>query len=379
MHQVQRLSIKCLRRRSFSAALLILLAYGSTNAPVIANSSGGRSRSGTFTPSQPAPAPRQTPRNNSPSRDRGPVYNPPNAYPNQPYFPPIPAPVYVPDRYPERRYPDQRERDFEQGRDFERNQFPAGSNEPLLPDRNRPNQPLNLPSSSPAKPQADYTWLWLTIAGVGLIGALALVYWIYRSRRVLPGSPEEVTNDVVCVSSIQVALLANCPIQAELGEIVRTMPVESPEQRQAQLQAVLLTLLRLPEYWSHVKIESQTFPTRTAAGTYFEQWSMQSRSKLSEETLIRDSFGVREKTVTINPDEDPAAYVVVSLLIGSTQDQALLTAENSSENLEQSLKKLATLRAEELLITELIWSPEESSDSLSREELMMEYGDLVMV
>jgi uncharacterized membrane protein len=157
------------------------------------------------------------------------------------------------------------------------------------------------------------------------------------------------------------------------------MPVESPEQRQAQLQAVLLTLLRLPEYWSHVKIESQPFPNRTAAGTYFEQWSIKSRSKLSEETLIRDSFGVREKAVTTNPDEDPAAYVVVSLLIGSTQDQALLTAENSSEHLEQSLKRLATLRAEELLITELIWSPEEASDSLSREELMMEYGDLVMV
>jgi uncharacterized membrane protein len=52
---------------------------------------------------------------------------------------------------------------------------------------------------------------------------------------------------------------------------------------------------------------------------------------------------------------------------------------HSTEELKLILDKLAALTTPELLTFELIWSPQEASDSLSRDELLTEYGDLVMV
>ncbi|NJN49338.1 MAG: DUF1517 domain-containing protein [Alkalinema sp. RL_2_19] len=83
-----------------------------------------------------------------------------------------------------------------------------------------------------------------------------------------PGSAAEINNDILTISEVQVALLANSPIQQQLSRIVETMEIETPEQLKAQLQAVIVAILRLPEYWSHAKVESQTFPKPHQCGEF---------------------------------------------------------------------------------------------------------------
>jgi uncharacterized membrane protein len=157
------------------------------------------------------------------------------------------------------------------------------------------------------------------------------------------------------------------------------MEIETPEQLKEQLQAVVIALLRLTEFWSHAKVGSQTFPDRTQAESFFSQGSMQERAKLSEETLTRDSFGLREKPIVLPEGEDPSAYVVVTLRLGTTHDRPLFETVHSAEDLKLIFDRLAGMTTPELLTFELIWSPQESSDSLSRDELLTEYSDLVMV
>ncbi|NJN49339.1 MAG: DUF1517 domain-containing protein [Alkalinema sp. RL_2_19] len=106
---------------------------------------------------------------------------------------------------------------------------------------------------------------------------------------------------------------------------------------------------------------------------------MRERSKLSAETLTRDSFGFRQEQVAIDEDEDPASYVVVTLLLGTTHDRPLFEQVHSSEDLQAILETIATITTPELLTFELIWSPQDATDSLTRDELTTEYSDLVMV
>jgi uncharacterized membrane protein len=326
---------------------------------------------------------------------------------------PVPIPIPVPNRYPTGAYSN----DYNQQR---ANQAPIIPNndgissavldDALINNGEQPPEAFTQQAITPAAQQSPparsnippttaqvmnqntdssggggLTWLLLPAAAVA--GGVGLIVYNNHQRKnargkmtpAAAGSAAEIDNDILTISEVQVALLANCPIQQQLTEIVQTMEVETPEQLKAQLQAVVLLLLRLPEYWSHAKVESQTFPDRTQAESYFEQWSMRERSKLSEETLTRDSFGLRQRSVTLDATEDPAAYVVVTLLLGTTHDRPLFDQVHSSESLKAILEQIATITTPELLTFELIWSPQDAADSLTRDELTMEYGDLVMV
>jgi uncharacterized membrane protein len=201
----------------------------------------------------------------------------------------------------------------------------------------------------------------------------------FKPRKVEPGSFDEINNQIVSVTEVQMALLANSPIQKELTEIVQTMAIETSTQLKEQFQTVVVSLLRLPEFWSHALVSSQTFSNRAEAEGYFEQWSVKQRSNLTQETLTRDSFGLRARELTVNPEDDPAAYVVVSLLIGTTHDRPLVDKVYASADLKVALEKLSAISEEELLVFEFIWTPQDATDSLSRDELLTEFGNLVMV
>jgi uncharacterized membrane protein len=377
----------------------------------IARSSGGRSRGGSFTPSSPSrssspSSPSRSRSGNSSGGSSGGSSVGPRSQPSYggggyggggyggggygggyPQSMPIPIPIPMPNQYPDYGYP-------QRGYPNQTYPDPIDPN-PTYPDSSDPfrgavpGNPVTRPGTIPANPPAtipaqtavtpDYTWL-LVPAGAVAIGG-GLFWYSRRQRSVVPGSVEELTNNVMTVSAVQLALLANAPIQAQLAQIVKTMPIDDQAQLNDQLQAVAMALLRLPEYWCYAKISSQTYPTRGEAESSFEQWSMRTRSLLSEETLTRDSFGLREQAIAPpGADEDPAAYVVVTLLVGTTHDQPLFESTvHEGAEVKTRLEKLASLRRDELLVFEFVWSPQDAADSLTREELLSEYSDLAML
>jgi uncharacterized membrane protein len=219
------------------------------------------------------------------------------------------------------------------------------------------------------------------IPGAAVAGGVALlIYSNHRKGKARPGSRTELNNDRVTVTQLQVALFAkDCPIQQHLSEIVTTLPLETPEDRLKQLQSCVLALLRLPEYWSHVYAASQSFPQRAAAEDYFEQCSIRERSKFSAETLTRDHQGLQQRALRLEAESDPSAYVVVTLLLGTTHDYPLFEQLYSADRLQAALESLSSLSAEELLVFELLWTPQDAADSLSQDELITEFSTLVMV
>ncbi len=213
-----------------------------------------------------------------------------------------------------------------------------------------------------------------------LLGGGGLLVWMLLSARKGLGSTSALNNNKVTVSKLQIALLAEGrAIQSQLSEIVQSADTETPEGLQQELQEVILALLRMPENWSHVSASSQTVKTREEAETLFNQASIAERSNFSVETLTNVGGKVTTKPFTPNPDEDPASYIVVTLIIGTADDKPLFNEVRTTEALKATLERLASINADYLMVFELLWSPQDESDSLTYDELLTEYSGMMQI
>jgi len=214
-----------------------------------------------------------------------------------------------------------------------------------------------------------------------LIGCIVFVVYVVLASRNTDSSTEELDNDIVTVSKLQVALLAQArTIQSQLSELSLSADTETPEGLAHLLQESALALLRSPEYWTHVLSSSQTVKSREEAQTVFNKLSIEERSKFSAETLTHVGGRIgRQAPVKPGSDEDIAAYIVVTLLVGTENDQPLFEKIHSTEELKEALERIAATSTEYLLTFELLWSPEHESDSLTYDELLTEYTDMIQI
>jgi uncharacterized membrane protein len=223
----------------------------------------------------------------------------------------------------------------------------------------------------------------LLIIALMLLGGTGFVIWMLLQankgkKKGIAGG--ELENDIVTVSKIQVALLAEGrAIQSQLAEIVQNADTETPEGLQQEVQEAVLALLRMPENWSHVLASSETVKSREEAERLFNQRSMAERGKYSTETLTNVGGKLAQKEYTIDPEKEPASYIVVTLLLGTADDQPLFKEIRSTEALKEALEKLASVNTEYLMVFELIWTPQADGDSLTYDEMLMEYPDMLQI
>jgi uncharacterized membrane protein len=346
-----------------------------------AKSSGGRSRGGSFKSrpsSSSSSSSDRSPASNSSSRkrsksssssDRSPAssgFNQNRQYNNRPSYnnAPVNAPVVVP--------------------------VPAGGSSIYNHSsgtRSIQNSTQNstTPSSHNQANQTDNQGSWIVgLIVLAILGGVTffVVFLILKAIRGASsgGAEAELDNDTVTISKIQVALLAQArSIQTELSELVENYDPETPEGLLGQLQETALALLRTPENWSHVQASSQAVKGVDEAQQIFEQLSIAERSKFSAETLVRVGGNITRHSIKLDPNEAPAAYIVVTLLVGTAYDQPLFTEVRTSEQLTAVLEKVASMPPNYLMVFELLWSPQDSSDSLTYDELLTEYADMVQL
>lgn len=191
----------------------------------------------------------------------------------------------------------------------------------------------------------------------------------------------ELENDIVTVSKLQVALLATTPsIQSELTEISLNADTETSEGLFKLLENVTQALLRNSTYWTHALGSSQTIPSREEAERVFESLSIGERRKFTAETLSNvDGKITQSPPVSPVLYDGPPAYIVVTLLVGTADDRPLLGEINSKAALKAILEKLGSMRSDYLMVFELLWSPQLETDSLTEQEFETEYADLVAI
>ncbi|MGB3136541.1 MAG: DUF1517 domain-containing protein, partial [Nodosilinea sp.] len=194
------------------------------------------------------------------------------------------------------------------------------------------------------------------------------------------GGDSELTNDVVTITELQVALLSQARgLQSVLETAASRSDIDTKAGLTRLLQETALALLRSPEYWSHAKVSSQTVRGRAQASQVFEQLSVTERSKFSRETLVNVGGSISRQSYTPAADSDPAAYIVVTLLVGTADDTPLLSSINSAGDLQAALQRLGGITPDYLLVYELLWAPQLASDSLSYDQLLASYPDLTQI
>lgn len=227
----------------------------------------------------------------------------------------------------------------------------------------------------------DGLFLFLVLA-CGVCVLPVLMSYMRASRGQSGRNPAvgELANDVITVTQLQIALLAQGRyIQEALTQLSLQANLDTQAGLADFLRETVLALLRSPEYWSHARVSSQTVKSREQASQVFEQLSIQERSKLSAETLVNVGGQIRRQTVEVNQAADPASYIVVTLLVGTADDQPIATSVHSAAELSAILKRFGGISPAYLMVYELIWSPQDASDSLSRDQLLANYPDLIQI
>lgn len=190
----------------------------------------------------------------------------------------------------------------------------------------------------------------------------------------------EFENDIVTITKVQVGLLAEGrAIQHQLAEIVQQADTETVEGLHAELQEAALALLRMPENWSHVQASSETVKTRDEAEKRFNQWSIAERTKYTTETLTNANGKLVQKEFELDPDKDPASYIVVTLIVGTADDKPLFSEIRTAEALKDILYQLSSLNPEYLMRFELQWTPQVEGDRLTYDEMLLEYTEMLQI
>jgi uncharacterized membrane protein len=205
----------------------------------------------------------------------------------------------------------------------------------------------------------------------------------------------ELTNDVVTVSRLQVALRSRAKrLQIKFSDIALRANTATPEGLFELLQETANVLLENSDFWSHVMAGSQTVDSREEAEALFNQFSLQERAKFSAETLTNvngvvtqqppvDGVDTQQSTAPDRSGEHPAydrpAYIVVTLLLGTANDEPLFNEIYSTSLLRDVLEEITLLQSGMLLAFELLWTPQDPIDSLTDADLAANYADLMPI
>ncbi len=219
----------------------------------------------------------------------------------------------------------------------------------------------------------------LLLGSVGMPIVLAFMRALGRGAGGATGS-NELDNDSFTISKVQVALLAQARhIQTELNQLADVLDTGTAQGLTQLMQESILSLLRSPENWSHALVSSETVKGFDKADTLFSKLSVAERSKYTVETLTNVGGRKLSKAFNPNAEQGPASYIVVTLLVGTAHDRPIFEPIHSVQELQQALQKLASIPSEYLKVFEVIWTPQNAGDTLTYDELLAQYPDMVQL
>lgn len=190
------------------------------------------------------------------------------------------------------------------------------------------------------------------------------------------------SNSTVSVARLQVGLLANARgLQAELNKIAETADTGTPQGRAEVLQEASLALMRHPEYWVYGGTEAQQARLESAEAQ-FNRLSLAERSKFSSETLSNVNNILRgseaQKALPGEETSAPGEYIVVTLL-AATLGKVELPQVNNTEDMRQALRQFGGIPSDRLLAMEILWTPQAEGDTLTSDDIIVEYPNLKLV
>ncbi|MBD1915222.1 MULTISPECIES: DUF1517 domain-containing protein [Cyanophyceae] len=189
-------------------------------------------------------------------------------------------------------------------------------------------------------------------------------------------------NPPVAIAKLQVGLLAQArELQDDLNRLAATADTGSSQGLAKLLQETTLALLRHPDYWAYATSEDKQ--TRLLnAEQEFNRYTLSARSRFSAETLsnVNNQLTQAEPKALLTGDTDqaPGEYILATVVV-ATQGKLDLPDIYSSADLRQALSQIGAVSGENLLAVEVLWTPQQSGETLSGDELIAQYPDLKLI
>ncbi len=200
-------------------------------------------------------------------------------------------------------------------------------------------------------------------------------------------------NSQVSVAKIQVGLLSSArSLQQELTYLALESDTSSVEGLATVTRETAISLMRHPEYWVYVSSANENTKFELAEQK-FNGLVMSERSKLNAEVLSNVGGRVLQgKNVVTLPSqgslesenasesEDPSEYIVVTMLLAvAGESLSKLPTLRSTADLQSALSAIGSIPADSLLAVEVLWEPQSEEYTLTTDEVLTIYPDLVRI
>ena len=223
----------------------------------------------------------------------------------------------------------------------------------------------------------------LGFGGSALIPIIIFLFLLWFSRQASsggtalgPGRPSEVN-----LVQLEIGLLATAKdVPSALHRLVDSVDTSTDSGLSQLLQQTALLLLRNKQFW-HAANYSFRKVSYGEAESAFNSLTMQARSKLSYETITNVSGQRQANTQQLPSPADslpPGDYIVVVLIVATSAAIHLKPASAASELWDQ-LADIAAAAGSNLQGVEVIWQPDSTTESLSRDDVVTMYPELAPI
>ena len=177
-------------------------------------------------------------------------------------------------------------------------------------------------------------------------------------------------TDRVAVCRLQVGLLGLArELQGDLDRIADKADTSTRQGLHFVLQETCMSLLRHPEYIVLGQAGSKGLRTPEDAEAKFNELSVEERSKVANETLVNVNSRKRKEAVAVaSPEGGSNELIVVTLLVAATGSFSMPKVSNLAE-LQGALRILAGLPTSAIQAVEILWTPQQQGDVLTRDEV----------
>nr|YP_002048797.1 hypothetical protein PCC_0135 [Paulinella chromatophora]ACB42587.1 hypothetical protein PCC_0135 [Paulinella chromatophora] len=218
-------------------------------------------------------------------------------------------------------------------------------------------------------------FIFIAIIGV-LINSLQSVGVVSPLEESNGENLEQRREGPVTVLQLRIGLLASArDLQTDLRYLASTANTGTSKGLQRVLQDTVLALLRHPNLWVYANAECGQVPFIAAEAT-FNRLSMTERSKLRSEVISNvDGYQQQSSKVIPGLPDATSEFIAVTILV-ACRSKLTFKGANSAEDLQESLRVVASVPSDSLIALEIIWQPDGAGDVLTTEELLTTYPDL---
>ncbi|KAL5541572.1 hypothetical protein UlMin_009282 [Ulmus minor] len=206
------------------------------------------------------------------------------------------------------------------------------------------------------------------VAGLLIFGVMVLIFLVLF---ICGDSSNEAS-----VIMLQVGLSGNASsLQRDLNQIAKTADTSKVEGFHCVLKETMFALLRHNDHWisgySYVDKNSSV----EGSEKFFEQLSEQEREKIDIESLVNFNNVKLKETSSQKANKQRKHYIVVTTIVAA-RGSYKFPAIKSAESLKSVLQSLSSIKVNNTLAVEVLWTPQDEGDMLSEDELLENYHRL---